>query len=143
MSQIYPARLEADENGTTVITFPDVPGAVSYGEDEVDAINRGRGALIAFFDGLMDLREEIPSPSKLRRGQPRVVLPPLVASKLGLYQALQGNGLRKADLARRLAWNPRQVDRLFDLTHASRHEQIDQALAALGKELRVSVESAT
>ena len=140
--QIYPARLERDTNETILITFPDVPEAVSFGEDAQDALRRGVDALIAVFDAKIDDRQDIPRPSKPRRGQPTAVLPSLAATKIWLYQSMRDAGWRKADLARRLGWNPRQVDRLFDLAHASRHDQLDQAFAALGKELHISVTDA-
>ena len=49
-------------------------------------------------------------------------------------------GIRKAELARRLGWHILQVDRLFDLRHASKFEQIETAAAVLGKGLVLRVE---
>ena len=51
-------------------------------------------------------------------------------------------GIRKADLARKLDWRVTQIDRLLDLNHASRLDQIEAALAALKKRLIVDVEDA-
>ncbi|HEY8874085.1 MAG TPA: hypothetical protein VIM52_13725 [Stellaceae bacterium] len=50
--------------------------------------------------------------------------------------------MTKAELGRRLGWHAPQVDRLFDLRHRSKIEQIDQALRILGKQLVVSVQDA-
>jgi antitoxin HicB len=33
----YPIVLEPDDNGTLLVTLPDVPEAVTFGEDEADA----------------------------------------------------------------------------------------------------------
>ena len=44
-----------------------------------------------------------------------------------------------AELARRLGWHMPQVDRLLDLHHASRLDQAEAALNALGRRLEVSV----
>lgn len=41
--------------------------------------------------------------------------------------------VRKADLARQLGWHGPQIHRLLDLDHASRLDQIEAALAVLGK----------
>ena len=49
-------------------------------------------------------------------------------------------GIRKAELARRLNWHVPQVDRLFDLRHASKFEQIQMAATVLGKRLVLNVE---
>ncbi|MCX7096122.1 MAG: hypothetical protein NTY50_22125 [Methylobacter sp.] len=49
-------------------------------------------------------------------------------------------GTRKADLARNLNIAPTLVDRLLSLRHKSRIEQIETALALLGKRLLVDVQ---
>jgi antitoxin HicB len=51
-------------------------------------------------------------------------------------------GITKAELGRRLAWHGPQVDRLFDLCHPSKIEQIDCALRTMGKRLAVTVPDA-
>jgi len=79
----------------------------------------------------------IPAPSLCAASQPVVVLPVLVASKALLYNAMLESGKRKADLARLLNVSPPLVDRLISLRHKSRIEQIETALAALGKRLAV------
>ena len=59
--------------------------------------------------------------------------------KLGVYRAMTDQGIRKAELARRLGWHMPQVDRLFDLNHASRLDQVEAAARALGKHIDVTV----
>lgn len=49
-------------------------------------------------------------------------------------------GLRKADFMRLLGVHGSKVDRLLDLPHKSRLEQVDDALAKIGYRLRVAVE---
>ena len=48
-------------------------------------------------------------------------------------------GIRKADLARRLGWQLPQVHRLLDLRHASRFDQIEAAARALAKRIEIRV----
>jgi antitoxin HicB len=47
----------------------------------------------------------------------------------------------KAELARRVGVSPQQAQRPFDIRHASRLDQIDAALAALGRRLVVTTEA--
>jgi antitoxin HicB len=49
-------------------------------------------------------------------------------------------GMRKVELARRLGWHMPQVNRLFDLRHASKFQQLETAAAVLGKRLVLSLE---
>ena len=84
-------------------------------------------------------RKPLPVPGKPKRGQ-RVVSPgALECAKLGIYQAMMQQGIKKAELARRLGWHMPQVDRLLDLQHASRFDQLDAAARVLGKRMRISL----
>ncbi len=138
---IYPVHLDPDDNGTVLATFPDIPEAVTYGDDATDAGNHAVGALTAMLSAYIDDRQRIPMPSPLK-GRLGVVLPVGVSAKILLWNAMFDAGLRKADLARKLNLSPSVVDRLLSLTHASRIEQIETALAALGKKLVVGVRQA-
>ena len=53
---------------------------------------------------------------------------------------MREEGVTKSKLARRLNWHGPQVDRLFEMKHASRLDQLDSAFRALGRRLSVDVE---
>jgi antitoxin HicB len=133
----YPVELAADDNGTLLVTFPDVPGAITYGEDEREALANAVDALESIFSALVVDRRDIPLPSPAH-GRP-IVSPSLLGSlKISVYRAIRERGWRKADLARAMALNPRQIDRLLDLRHSSTVTQLEQALTVCGK--RVDLE---
>jgi antitoxin HicB len=136
----YPVSLSRDDNGTVLVAFPDIPFAHTFGEDEDDALLRAADALEAAFVAIIGDRDDVPTPSKPKRGQKIVALPALAALKVALYAAMRASGTRKADLARQLGWHMPQIDRLLNLRHASRMDQIEAALNALGQRLVVSVE---
>jgi hypothetical protein len=73
------------------------------------------------------------------RGRPIATLPPLVAAKLALYEAMRAQQISRTELARRLRLQENAVRRLLDLDHRSHIDQIDRGLAALGKRLGVQV----
>lgn len=138
---IYPAVFDPAEEGGFIVTFPDIPEAITQGDDESEALLMAEDALITMLEAYMDDQQPIPAPSPLN-GRPGVILPVLVACKLTLYSAMQAQGLRRADLARRLNLPPMPVERLLSLRHKTRIEQIETALAALGKRLVVDVREA-
>ena len=140
MAVKYPVRLEDDE-GTVLVTFVDYPGA-TYGEDREEALTRAVDALETLFMGAIEHRQDIPMPSAVRKGQPFVNLPALSEAKVALYRALRKAGVGKANLARRLNCHLPQVDRLLDLKYNSRLDQIEQAFAALGKQLSIHISDA-
>jgi antitoxin HicB len=134
----YPVHLEPAEEGGFVVTFPDIPGAITEGDDEVEALVWAQDALETMLQSYMDDKQRIPYPSALD-GRPAVILPVIIAGKVILHNTLLDTGKRKADLARMLNLAPTLVDRLLSLRHKSRIEQIETALAAFGKRLVVDV----
>lgn len=134
----YPVRLEADTNGTILVSFPDVPQAHTCGRDRREALARAGDALETAFMAYMEDRLPLPAPSPNKRG-PFATLPALTEAKLALYSAMRGSRVSKAELARRLNCHPPQVDRLLDLRHRSRLDQLEAAFRALGKRLAVEI----
>lgn len=135
----YPVILEAQPEGGFVVTFPDVPEAITQGEDEDEALIYAIDALESALSFYVDARQPLPVPSKPKRGQATVRPSALECAKLGVYQAMMDHGIRKAELARRLGWHMPQVDRLFDLKHASRLDQIEAAARVLGRHIEVTI----
>ena len=82
-------------------------------------------------------------PSRRRGAKFRSVpLPALQSAKVDLYAAFLESGLKKAELARRIGIRKTHIERLFSLQHQSRLNQIEAALAALGKRLHVEARDA-
>lgn len=134
----YPVILEAQPEGGFVVTFPDIPEAITQGEDEDEALLYAAEALESALLFYVNDRAPLPVPSAAD-GRPTVRPAALECAKLGVYQAMTEQGLRKTDLARRLGWHLPQVDRLFNLKHASRLDQIEAAAQALGRRVKVTL----
>ena len=135
----YPVTLTPDSNGTLLVTFADIPEANAVGTDEADALLQGLDALEAALDIYFDMRRPVPMPSRAKRGQPVVTLPALVTAKVLLANEMLAQGVRKAELARRLDVHMPQVDRLLNLRHSSKLEMIEKALGSLGRRLDVQL----
>ena len=88
-------------------------------------------------------RLDIPAPSVVGTEAAVATLPTLTAVKVMLYQGMHDRNVGKAELARRLGWHLPQVDRVLNVQHSSRLDQIDAALGAIGLRLDVSVRDAT
>lgn len=137
MNLCYPADVREYGRGTVGLYFPDVPEAATAGKSLAEAIDRASDALVVALSVYVDEGRTIPSPSRPRRGQPTVCLPPLAALKLSIHNAMTQQRITQAGLAERLGIDGRQVRRILDLDHESKFSQIEAALAALG--LRASV----
>ncbi len=138
----YRVTLEPDTNGTVLVSFPDFPEAHTFGDDEAEALARAADLLGDVLADYIASRQRIPSPSKVTKRDRTVTMPALIEAKVRLYREMGASGVRKAELARRLGWHMRQVDRLLDVHHASRLDQIEAAFAALNKRIVVDVQDA-
>jgi len=134
----YPVTLTSDD-GSVLVTFPDVPEAITFGSDVDEALMYAVDALETALSFYVDARKPLPSVSKPKEGQKTVRPSALECAKLGVYQAMTEQGIKKSELARRLGWHLPQVDRLFDLRHASKFEQVEAAANVLGRHIEVHV----
>lgn len=135
----YPAILKVQPEGGFVVTFPDIPEAITQGEDRDEALLYAVDALETALSFYIDERRPLPVPSKPKRGQAIIRPSALETAKLAIYAEMLAQGVKKSELARRLGWHMPQVDRLLDLNHASRMEHLESAARSLGREIRLSV----
>ncbi len=142
MLMAYPANLKRQKNGHILVTFPDIPEALTEGKTVPEALCEAQDTLLAALGGYINERRAIPESSRPKRGQRLVLLPPLPAAKLALYQAMHEDGITNVALGKRLKISEAAVRRLLDLDHRSHIGQIEQALAALGRWLVIETEKA-
>jgi antitoxin HicB len=138
----YRVKLSRDTNGTLLVKVPAVPEAHTFGDDRDEALARAVDAIETALMFYIDDRMPIPAGDASPRSRTAVVLPALTEAKLGLYSAMRAAKIGKAELARRLNCHLPQIDRLLDLRHSSRLDQIEAALRALGKRLSIEIHEA-
>lgn len=115
MQTRFPLVLKPEPDGSAInVWFPDVPGALTWGDDETEALSLAEDCLITALGGYIQLGKPIPKPGPAR-GRPTVTLPPLVAAKLALHEAMRAQGVDRAKLASRLGVPEKSVGRLLDL----------------------------
>lgn len=133
----YPVILTPDDD-TVLVTFPDIPEALTFGANKEEAMLNAIDALETALSFYVDARKHLPEPS-ITPDLPTVRPSVLEGIKLAIYREMTLQGIRKADLARRLGWKAPQVDRLFDLGHASRLDQLEAAAKALGRHIDLTL----
>jgi antitoxin HicB len=138
----YPATLTPDPDGGFTVTFRDVPEAITEGDSREEAMSRAQDALESALGMYVEAKEPLPAPSAAETAEVMVPLSAVGMAKAALYDAMRQQGVGCAELARRLCWHLPQVNRVLDLRHASKMEQVETALAALGLRLIVDVANA-
>ena len=84
---MYPVTLTPDtEDGGFVVTFVDIPEAITQGDTLPEALAAAREALETALDFYFEDKRAVPLPSKPKHGQPVVELPASLSAKLQLLQ---------------------------------------------------------
>ena len=133
MRYAYPCVLTPEEDGGFSVSFPDVPEALTCGDDRDKALMMAEDALAVALAGYVHARWDIPVPGTVFSGQELVAVPPIVAAKLALYSAMRGQGITKVALAARLGLSESAVRKLLNPDHRSHISRVDQALRAVGR----------
>jgi antitoxin HicB len=141
LGHVYPVQLDPEEDGGYVVTLPDIGYGATQGDTFEEALRQAEDMLEEAVLGMTAHNEEVPAPSPAK-GRPVVRLPALTAAKLEVYRAMRQAGLDQAQLAQRLDWPPKKIAHIFDGYHVVRLEQLEAALAALGRRLVLSSETA-
>ena len=117
--------------------FPDLPEALTEGDDEADALAQAADCLAEAIAGRMDDREDIPLPSRPGRGRHPVILDALLAVKAALYLAMRRHAVGNARLARDIGVDEKEIRRLLDPRHPSKLARLEAALAECGQEVGI------
>ena len=135
----YPINLVPAPEGGYVVSFPDIPEALTQGDSREEALDAALGALITAFEFYFEDNEPIPLPSVVATGDDCVEVPLSVASKVLLLNAFLDSKLSQLELAKRIGKPKQEITRLFDLNHATKIDAVQAAAKALGKELAISM----
>ena len=137
---MYPVTLTPDKkDGGFVVTFSDIPEAITQGETVEKALAMAKEALETAMEFYFEDNRGVPAPSKPKRGQQVVELAASLSAKVLLLNEMVTQNIRPAELARRLNTTPQEVNRLTNLRHITRIDGIAAALHALGKHLELRV----
>ncbi|KAF0810410.1 hypothetical protein A167_00690 [Alcanivorax sp. S71-1-4] len=129
----YPAVLEKDGEGYTV-TFPDLPEAITEGDDLEMALFNAAEALTLALEQRINDGDPIPAPSKVARAR---MVEPDVAIQVALLLRLERERQQKSvtDIARALDTSWASAQRLERARGNPTLRQLERAAAALGKRL--------
>jgi antitoxin HicB len=134
----YPVRLTpAKGSGGFVVTFCDIPEAITQGETVEEALAMAAEALESAMDFYFEDKRPVPMPSPAKQRQHVVELPLSLSAKVLLLNEMARQQVRPAELARRLQTTPQDINRLTNLHHTSKIDGIAGAMKALGKTLEI------
>jgi len=135
----YPATFTPAEEGGFVVTFRDIPEAITQGDDEAEALSMAADALLTVMDFYFEDRRPVPLPSEAAEGERLIDLPLSASAKVLLLNEMLAQKVRPADLARLMDIKPQEVNRIVDLEHATKIDTLAAAFKVLGRELELTV----
>lgn len=142
MIYAYPCDIAPDESGGLVVTFPDVPEAITGGRDSAEVLRLAADALSAALAGYVHDQQDIPQPSTASSDQEVIAVPAVITAKLALYSAMRSQNITESDLAGRLGASRSAVRKLTDPDRPSRIGELQEALDAVGCRLVIDVTAA-
>ena len=143
-SYVYRALFEpGDRRGNIVVSFPDVPEAITQGRGQADARAMAEEALGLVLLDYLERGKPLPKArtkaGSKAHGLVDIAVAPDVAAKLAVLEAFAAAGISKTELARRIGKDEKEVRRILDPRHPTKLPALTAALRALGKRLVVGV----
>ncbi len=136
----YPVTLTPDEDdGGFVVTFIDVPHAITQGDTVEDCLTNAVDCLEEALASCIDEEEPIPEPSPIKAGDIGVSPSAQVSLKLIVYMTWRDAGISKTELARRMGIKESEARRILDPRHGTKLPTLEQALRALDKQISISI----
>jgi antitoxin HicB len=140
---VYRARFEPGEKrGVVVVSFPDVPEAITEGKGAADAVAQAQEALGLALLTYPARNLPLPMPKARGRGLVPIAVEPSVAAKLAFLDAFREAGIGKSEFGRRIGKDEKEVRRLLDPKHPTKLSTLTEALRVLGRRLIIAVEAA-
>jgi antitoxin HicB len=135
---VYPALLTADQkDGGFVVTFRDLPEAITQGDSLEQALNEAADCLEESIAMRIDDKLEIPQPSQLKHGEYLVAVPAQTALKAALNLAMREKGMSKVELANTLNIHEKEVRRILDPHHVTKLSTMERTLVVLGQRIEL------
>ncbi len=138
----FAALFENDPDGGFLVTFPDVPEAITGGETLTEARTNAVEALGLALRGVLARGRPLPSPTTSGSGLEIVAMAPDTALKLAVIEAFRAAGISQAEFARKLGKAETEARRILDPDHPTKLTTLEAALKLFGKQVFISVKDA-
>lgn len=141
----YLAKFIEDDD-RFIVTFPDVPEAMTHGSSRAEARSNAVEALeLALLGAYFAQGRSFPDASRRAREGGRfewIALPPSAVAKMAFIDAFKASGMTRVALAAKLGKSEGEVRRMLSPTYGSKINTLEAGLRALGRRLVLTVEAA-
>lgn len=135
----YPATFTPAEEGGFVVTFADLPEAITQGDTFEEAMEMAEDVLLSCVEIYFDEDRLFPLARSINADETAVFMPESIYAKVLLHNTMREQSLTKAELARLTNIRPPEVGRILAPRHTTKIDTIGRILATLGKPLQLSL----
>lgn len=135
----YPALFEPNGEGGYIVSFRDVPEALTEGWSLEEAKNNALDALITSIEFYIEGNKPFPLPSSQQKDEVLINLPISIVAKVLLLNTMAKQHIRPIDLANKMKVRPQEINRIVDLKHNTKIDTIEKAFKALNLNLNIFV----
>ncbi len=135
----FPIILTPDlTDGGYVVTFPDLPEAITQGENIEDCLKEATDCLEEAIALRIDEQLDLPLPSEIQSDY-WVELPLQICLKAVLYLSIKESGISYQKLAKTLNIQEQEISKNIQPNQPTSLEMTENILSVLGKKLQVNL----
>ncbi|QLB13141.1 antitoxin HicB [Bisgaardia hudsonensis] len=135
----YPAIFTNALEGGYVVTFPDIPEAITQGNTFEEAIEMAEDVLLSCVEIYFSEDRKFPQNRALLENETAVSLPESVYLKILLHNTMIEQSISKVQLARLTNIRPPEIQRILTPTHNTKIDTIGRVFHTLGKQLQITI----
>lgn len=126
------------EDGEYVVSFPDIPEALTCGDTLEEAKQEALNALVTAFEFYFEDQRAIPMPSQ-HDDMEYVEVPLSVWAKVLTLNTMLEQNLTQTELAHKMGTRKQEIQRIISLEHTTKIDRLHAAMAAMGKHFSLSI----
>jgi antitoxin HicB len=130
---LYPAKFIKEDNESYIVSFRDIPEALTQGSNLNEAKEMALNALIIAMGFYFEDNRPVPAPSSIEDDEILIELPISIWSKILLLNTMLEQHVTQSELAKRLGKTRQEMQRVINLEHNTKIDTIIEALKTLGK----------
>ncbi len=133
----FPVLFTKYDSDGYVVTFRDIPEALTQGDTLEEARGAARDALITAMDFYIEDNRRVPKASPVEPGEELIGLPLSISAKIMLLNEMLEKRIQTTDLAKAMQIKPQEVTSLMDLHHTTKIDTLAHAFSTLGRHLEL------
>ncbi|MCG6407789.1 type II toxin-antitoxin system HicB family antitoxin [Vibrio fluvialis] len=127
------------EYGEYVVSFPDIPEAISSGDTLEEAKQEALDALVTAFEFYFEDQRAIPMPQQYEGLEHVVEVPLSVWAKVLTLNTMVEQRMTQTDLAHAMGTRKQEIQRIISLEHTTKIDTLAAAMAAMGKHFSLGI----